>query len=51
MKARKGAGDRAKFANGIGGVMKKKDVKVGVIGQQVEDVVTLAPNGNIKERM
>jgi hypothetical protein len=31
--------------------MKEGDVKVGVIGQQVEDAITLAPNGNIKEGM
>jgi hypothetical protein len=32
-------------ASGIGGV------EVGVIGQQVEDALALAPNGNIKEGM
>jgi hypothetical protein len=29
--------------------MKEGDVEVGVIGQQVENVVTLAPNGHIEE--
>jgi hypothetical protein len=29
----------------------RKDVKVGVIGQQLEDSIALAPNGNIKEGM
>lgn len=31
--------------------MEKGGVEVGVIGQQVEDVVALAPNGNIEEGM
>jgi hypothetical protein len=39
----------AKFANGIGGVMEEGDVEVGVIRQQVEDTIALAPNENIKE--
>jgi len=38
----------AKFANGIGGVMEEGDVEVGVIRQQVEDTIALAPNENIK---
>jgi hypothetical protein len=41
--------------DGIGGVMKKKDVEVVVISQQVEihveDVVALIPNGNMEEQM
>ncbi len=37
-------------ASGIGGVM-EGGVEVGVIGQQVEDVVALTPNGNIEEGM
>jgi len=37
-------------ASGIGSVM-EGGLEVGVIGQQVEDVVALAPNGNIKEGM
>jgi hypothetical protein len=37
----------AKFANGIGGVMEEGDVEVGVIRQQVEDTIALAPNENI----
>ncbi len=38
-------------ASGIGGVMEEGGVKVGVIGQQVEDALALAPNGSIKEGM
>jgi hypothetical protein len=36
-------------ASGIRNVMKERGVKVGVIRQQVEDAVALAPNGNIEE--
>jgi len=36
---------------GIGGVMEERGVEVGVIGQQAEDGLALAPNGNIKEGM
>jgi hypothetical protein len=53
MKTRNGVSDqqaRAKFVGGMGGVM-KGNVKVGVIGQQLEDSIALAPNGNIKEGM
>jgi hypothetical protein len=53
MKTRNGVSDQqaqAKFASGIGGVM-KRDVKVGVTGQQLEDAIALAPNGSIKEGM
>jgi hypothetical protein len=39
----------AKFVGGNGGVMEEGDVKVGVIGQQAEDAITLAPNRNIEE--
>ncbi len=39
---------RAKFVGGNRGVMEEGDVKVGVIGQQVEDAITLAPNRNIE---
>ncbi|CAM6010865.1 unnamed protein product [Sphagnum balticum] len=52
MKTRNGAKDQqigAKFVVGIGGVMEEKDIKVRVIGQQAEDVIALAPNGNIEE--
>ncbi len=38
----------AKFVGGNGGVMEEGDVKVGVIGQQAEDAITLAPNRNIE---
>jgi hypothetical protein len=38
-------------ASGIGGVKGKKGVGVGVIGQQVQEVVALTPNGNIDEGM
>ncbi len=31
--------------------MEERGVQVGVIGQQVEDAITLAPNGNIEEGM
>ncbi len=54
MKTRNGVGDQqaqVEVVCGIRGVMKEKDVKVGVIGQQAKDVVALAPNGNIEEEM
>jgi hypothetical protein len=54
MKVRNGVADlqaKIEFVGGIGGVMEEGDVEVGVIGQQAENVITLAPNGNIKEGM
>ncbi len=42
---------QVEFVCGIRGIMKERDVEVGVIGQQVEDVVAQAPNGNIEEEM
>ncbi len=54
MKTRNGVGDqqaRIEFASGIGGVAKETDVQVRVIGQQAEDAIALAPNGNIEEGM
>ncbi len=39
------------YASGIRGVMEEKNVEVGVIGQQAEDVIALAPNGNLEVGM
>jgi hypothetical protein len=36
---------------GIGGFMEEGDAEVGVIGQQMKDVVALAPIGNIEAEM
>ncbi len=52
MKARNDTRDqqaRAKFVGGIGGVMEEGNVQVAMIGQQMENVIALAPNGNIEE--
>jgi hypothetical protein len=38
-------------AGGIEGVMEKGDVEVAMNGQQAKDAITLAPNGNLEERM
>ncbi len=54
MKTKNGAKDQqagVKFVGGIGGIMEEGGVKVGVIRQQVEDAIALAPNGNTKEGM